>query len=122
MATSWLDLSPEDPLGLHRPAYGSFCTASSERPRVGVAVGGQVPDLTGAAAALAPRLASLFADGDLDRLLAAGARTWREVRSLVRSVRGRRRPRRHGTQAAPHGRRRAAAAVHRRRRRRLLRP
>ena len=85
MPTPWLDLSPDDPQGLHVLPYGSFRTASAERPRVGVAVGAQVLDLTTAAAALAPGTAPLFADGTLDRLLAAGHRTWAQVRGLVRS-------------------------------------
>ena len=82
---SWLGLSPDDPFGLHVLPCGSFRTASSERARVGVAVGPYVLDLTTASAALAPALAGLFADGTLDRLLAAGHRTWAEVRELVRA-------------------------------------
>jgi fumarylacetoacetase len=83
--TSWLGLSPDDPFGLHVLPYGSFRTTSAERPRVGVAVGPYVLDLTAASAELAPDVAGLFADGTLDRLLAAGASTWAEVRDLVRA-------------------------------------
>jgi len=82
---SWLDLSPDDPLGLHVLPLGSFRTASSQRPRVGVAVGTRVLDLTAAAAELAPGVAPLFAEGTLDRLLAAGHRSWADVRRLVGS-------------------------------------
>ena len=82
---SWLDLSPDDPLGLHVLPLGSFRTASSQRPRVGVAVGTRALDLTAAAAELAPGVAPLFAEGTLDRLLAAGHRSWADVRRLVGS-------------------------------------
>jgi fumarylacetoacetase len=85
MTTSWLELSADDPFGLHVLPYGAFRTASSEQQRVGVAVGAQVLDLTRAAADLAPALAPLFARGTLDRLLAAGSSTWADVRRLVRS-------------------------------------
>ena len=85
MPTPWLDLSPDDPRGLHVLPYGSFRTAASAHPRVGVAVGAQVLDLTAASVELAPGTAPMFADGTLDRLLAAGHRTWADVRSLVRS-------------------------------------
>ena len=82
---SWLDLSPDDPFGLHVLPYGSFRTGASEQPRVGVAVGPYVLDLTAASAELSPGVAGLFAEGTLDRLLAAGRPTWDEVRGLVRS-------------------------------------
>ena len=82
---TWLELSPDDPLGLHVLPYGSFRTGGSDRPRVGVAVGRQVLDLTAASAELAPDVAALFAEGTLDRLLAAGHESWADVRSLVRS-------------------------------------
>ena len=36
-SSPWLDLSHDDPFGLHVLPYGSFVTASSDRPRVGVA-------------------------------------------------------------------------------------
>ena len=52
-AAPWLDLLPDDPFGLHVLPYGSYTTASSARPRVGVAVGPHVLDLTAASAELA---------------------------------------------------------------------
>ena len=84
-SSSWLELPPDDPFGLHVLPYGSFRTAGSDRARVGVAVGPHVLDLTAAAAELAPPIAGLFAGGTLDPLLAAGHRSWGEVRRLVRS-------------------------------------
>jgi len=80
----WLELAFDDPFGLHVLPYGSFRTAQEERPRVGVAVGGLVLDLTVASSDLAPELAPLFAPGDLDPLLATGSRVWAEVRRTVR--------------------------------------
>ena len=45
-SSSWLDLPADDPFGLHVLPYGSFRTAATDRPRVGVAVGPHVLDLT----------------------------------------------------------------------------
>ena len=84
-SSSWLGLSPDDPFGLHVLPYGSFRTGSDERPRVGVAVGAHVLDLTSAAVELAPELAGLFGLGTLDRLLGAGHGVWAEVRARVGS-------------------------------------
>jgi fumarylacetoacetase len=55
-------------------------------PRVGVAVGDQVLDLTAAAPALLPRQAELFARGVLDPLLAAGPTVWHDVRAALQSA------------------------------------
>ncbi|MBC8091233.1 MAG: fumarylacetoacetase [Pseudonocardia sp.] len=71
------------PFGLHNLPYGSF-GLPGQSARVGVAVGEQVLDLTAASSRLAPDLADLFAQGDLDRLLAAGPQTWQDVRTTVR--------------------------------------
>jgi fumarylacetoacetase len=82
--TTWLDLPADHPLGPHVLPYGSFTGPGSTQPRVGVAVGDAVLDLTAASRALAPDLAPLFTDGTLDRLLAAGKPTWDRVRTTVR--------------------------------------
>jgi fumarylacetoacetase len=64
--------------------YGSFTTADRpDRPRVGVAAGDRVLDLTAASASLLPEHAGLFADGTLDALLAAGPKAWARVRAAV---------------------------------------
>jgi len=81
---SWLDLSGDDPFGVHNLPYGSFRTPDDDRPRVGVKVGGRVLDLGSVAAELLPEHAPLLADGDLDRLLAAGPQVWHQVRAAVR--------------------------------------
>jgi len=81
----WLELAPDHPFGLHVLPYGSFRTAQEQRPRVGVAVGDRVLDLTAASSDLAPELAALFAAGDLGLLLAAGPRVWADVRRTVRA-------------------------------------
>jgi len=67
---TWLDVDPAHPFGLANLPYGSFTTGGA--PRVGVAVGEHVLDLGATAAARLPAHAGLFADGNLDRLLAAG--------------------------------------------------
>ena len=63
--------------------YGSFSSGRHAGRRVGVRVGAEVLDLTGAAARLLPRRAALFADGTLDALLAAGPAVWGEVAQAV---------------------------------------
>src|SRR5436853_7610420 len=78
---TWLDVDPAHPFGLATLPYGSFTTGGAAR--VGVAVGEHVLDLGAAAAARLPLHARLFADGNLDRLLAAGPAVWADVRSAV---------------------------------------
>jgi fumarylacetoacetase len=80
---TWLDVPRTHPFGIQTLPYGSFTTAVDPRPRVGVAIGNQVLDLTAAAAALLPRDAMLFAAGTLDALLASGPATWTQVRDAV---------------------------------------
>jgi fumarylacetoacetase len=67
--------------------YGSFTSPEMRGvPRVGVAVGDRVLDLTGAAQSLLPRHADLFHRGSLDSLLAAGPEVWAEVRAALQSA------------------------------------
>jgi fumarylacetoacetase len=63
--------------------YGVFAVTGGQAPRVGVAVGDAVLDLTAATEALAPEHAALFREGTLDALLAAGRPTWRAVHGAV---------------------------------------
>jgi fumarylacetoacetase len=79
----WLVLPPEHPFGLHALPYGSFRTAPGAAPRVGVAVGDDVLDLSAVSRALLGRYERLFAGGRLDPLLAAGPAAWGEVRASV---------------------------------------
>ena len=83
LTAGWLDLSPDDPFGLHNLPYGSFQVRGDDRPRVGVKVGDRVLDVGAAAAELLPEHAVLFAAGDLDRLLAGGPSVWTDVRDAV---------------------------------------
>ncbi|MGH3913726.1 MAG: fumarylacetoacetase [Pseudonocardiaceae bacterium] len=66
--------------GSHLLPYGVFTDLTWDRPRVGVAVGEAVLDLTAAGAVLLPEHAALFRGGSLDPLLAAGRTTWSAVR------------------------------------------
>jgi fumarylacetoacetase len=67
--------------------FGSFTSLEMRGvPRVGVAVGAQVLDLTAAAAVLVPRHSELFERGSLDPLLASGAAVWAEVRAALQSA------------------------------------
>jgi fumarylacetoacetase len=68
-------------------SYGSFISPQMRgMPRVGVAIGDHVLDLTSAAQALVPRHAELFEQGVLDPLLAAGPAVWSEVRAALQSA------------------------------------
>jgi fumarylacetoacetase len=78
---TWLDVDPAHPFGPATLPYGSFTTGGAAR--VGVAIGEHVLDLGAAAAERLPRRAGLFADGNLDRLLAAGPAVWADVRAAV---------------------------------------
>jgi fumarylacetoacetase len=76
-------VAADHPFGVHTLPYGVFTDAAREQPRVGVAVGDAILDLTAAAAALLPEHLGLFGGGTLDALLAAGRRTWAAVRAAL---------------------------------------
>ena len=80
--TSWLGLAADDPFGLDNLPYGAAVTPDGAAHSL-VRVGDAALSLTRASAALAPSLAPLFAEGNLDRLLAAGPATWSTLRSTV---------------------------------------
>ena len=81
--TTWVDLPPHHGFGIDALPYGSFTVEGKDDRRVGVAIGECVLDLTTASRDLLPDQATLFADGSLDRLLAAGQQTWTGVRAAV---------------------------------------
>jgi fumarylacetoacetase len=84
LPASWLRIPDGHPFGLAALPYGSFSDAQQpKRRRIGVAVGGQVLDLTSAAARLLPERAAEFASGRLDQFLASGPAGWRQVRAAV---------------------------------------
>jgi fumarylacetoacetase len=76
-------MAADHPFGIHTLPYGVFTDAAREQPRVGVAVGDAILDLTAAAAALLPEHLPLFAGGTLDPLLGAGRSTWTVVRAAL---------------------------------------
>lgn len=80
---SWLGLAADAPFGPENLPYGAAVTPDGAAHTV-VRVGDAALSLTLASTALAPRLAPLFAEGNVDRLLAAGRATWSTVRSTVR--------------------------------------
>lgn len=71
------------PLGLHTLPYGVFTDEVQAQPRVGVAVGDLILDLTTATTALLPEHAALFRSGRLNALLAAGRQTWTTLRDTL---------------------------------------
>jgi fumarylacetoacetase len=84
LAADWLGIAPDHPFGLQTLPYGSFTTRDrSTEPRVGVAVGDRVLDLTAASYRLFPGRADLFSAGRLDAFLDSGDMAWAQVRSAL---------------------------------------
>ncbi len=81
---TWLELGPDHPFGLGNLPYGSFADSAGRR-HAAVHIGDHALSLTQATEALATEYAAVFADGSLDRFLAAGRPAWTAVRSLARS-------------------------------------
>jgi fumarylacetoacetase len=81
---TWLELGPDHPFGLGNLPYGSFADSAGRR-HAAVRIGDHALSLTQATEALATEYAAVFADGSLDRFLAAGRPAWAAVRSLARS-------------------------------------
>jgi fumarylacetoacetase len=77
---------PDDGRGLDALPYGIFVTEENATPRVGVAVGDRVLDLSAAAPYVLPQRAAVLAGPTLDPLLAAGRSVWHEVRDAVREA------------------------------------
>ncbi len=71
-----------EPFGVDNLPYGSFLDAHG-RPHAAVRIGDRALSLTRGSEQLAPGYGRLFAGGTLDRLLAAGRRTWTAVRELA---------------------------------------
>jgi len=81
---AWLAVPADHPFGLGALPYGSFTTADRPaEPRVGVAIGDHVLDLSAAATRLLPERARLFNSGKLDAFLAAGNGAWAQVRADI---------------------------------------
>lgn len=79
--TTWLGVPDDHPFGIQTLPYGSVLFPDG--PRVGVAVGDHVLDLTSAVRTLLPARCWELAAGTLDRLLAAGPAVWAEIRAAV---------------------------------------
>src|SRR5262244_3531234 len=84
LAAGWLGVAPDHPFGLQTLPYGSFTTPDRPtQPRVGVAVGDRVLDLTAATDRLDAGRADLFRAGRLDVFLDAGDLAWAQIRSAI---------------------------------------
>jgi fumarylacetoacetase len=84
LAADWLGIAPDHPFGLQTLPYGSFTTRDRPtEPRVGVAVGDRVLDLTAASYRLYPGRADLFSAGRLDAFLDSGDMAWDQVRTAI---------------------------------------
>jgi fumarylacetoacetase len=81
-AADWVGIPAGHPFGLATLPYGVFSTADQQtQPRIGVAVGDKILDLTAATARLLPGRAHLFGEGTLNPFLAAGDGAWAQVRA-----------------------------------------
>jgi fumarylacetoacetase len=78
---TWLDLPPGTGFGPASLPFGVFSDARD--PRAGVAIGDQVLDVAAVADDLRLPLRDLLAEPALNRFLAAGPATWREVRERL---------------------------------------
>ena len=81
--TSRTGVAADHAFGLHTLPYGVFTDATRPQPRIGVAVGDAILDLTAASATLVPEHVALFRGGNLDALLAAGRATWTAIRTAL---------------------------------------
>jgi fumarylacetoacetase len=80
-AADWLAVPASHPFGLATLPYGVFSTADQQtQPRIGVAIGDKILDLTAATARLLPGRAHLFGEGTLNPFMAAGDGAWAQVR------------------------------------------
>ncbi len=83
-AAGWLGIEPGHPFGLQTLPYGSFTTRDRPaEPRVGVAIGDRVLDLTVATDRLLSARAHLFRTGNLNVFLDAGDWAWSQIREAV---------------------------------------
>jgi fumarylacetoacetase len=83
-AAEWLGVPADHPFGLQTLPYGSFTTRDRPtEPRVGVAVGDRVLDLSAATYRLLTGRAHLFSTGRLDAFLDAGDSAWAQIRSAL---------------------------------------
>jgi fumarylacetoacetase len=83
-AAEWLEVEPGHPFGMQALPYCSFTTRDRPtEPRVGVAIGDRVLDLSAATYRLWAGRADLMRSGRLDEFLAAGDRAWEQIRGAL---------------------------------------
>jgi fumarylacetoacetase len=83
-AAEWLEVEPGHPFGMQALPYCSFTTRDRPtEPRVGVAIGDRVLDLSAATYRLLTGRTDLMSSGRLDTFLAAGDRAWEQIRGAV---------------------------------------
>jgi fumarylacetoacetase len=83
-AAAWLGIETGHPFGLQTLPYGSFTTRDRpSEPRIGVAIGDRVLDLSAATERLLAGRAHLFSSGSLNPFLDAGDLAWEQVREAI---------------------------------------
>jgi fumarylacetoacetase len=80
---TWVEIPDGHGFGIDALPYGSFTAVGDRQPRVGVAIGDLVLDVTTASRTLLSSDADVFAPGTLDGLMAAGPETWSRVRDSI---------------------------------------
>jgi fumarylacetoacetase len=85
---SFVDIARDSDFPIHNLPYGSFVRSDASGPRVGVAIGDRVLDLTvveeaGLLSVPGSRGARVFAAGTLNGLMALGRPAWRAVRGRI---------------------------------------
>lgn len=83
MTSPWLPVPADHPFGVHNLPYGVFTTTADPSPRVGVAIGDHVLDVSAVAQATGSDHAALLDAPDLNPLLAAGRAVWTTVRAEI---------------------------------------
>jgi len=83
-AESWVEVAEESDFPIQNLPYGVFAVAGGS-PRVGVAIGDQILDLT-ALESTGALSSDFFASGTLEPLLAGGRAAWADMRGRVREL------------------------------------
>lgn len=83
---SFVDVPPDSDFPIQNLPYGSFSTTANPKPRIGVAIGDMILDLSVIeAAGLLPKIATpgIFAEATLNAFMALGPASWSGVREAI---------------------------------------
>ncbi|HSA52694.1 MAG TPA: fumarylacetoacetase [Yinghuangia sp.] len=83
MTSPWPPASREHPFGIHNLPYGVFTTTEDPSPRIGVAIGEHILDVSPVAQATDSDHTPLLDAPNLNPLMAAGRSVWTTVRAEI---------------------------------------